>query len=209
MASWNAQYQQEPIEREGTLFSPEDLRYYNGELPEGTPDRIFMAVDPAFGGGDFVSSPIAIQYGEDIYIPSVVYDNGDKQHTQPLLAKAAVDYSVGAMQIEANKSTEAYKEGVEKELKSKNYRMNITTKSAPPTTSKMARIFDKAPDIREHCIFLESGKRDKVYSQFMQNVFSYKITGRNKNDDAPDSLAMLIDMVLHPTNKVIAVKRPC
>ena len=58
MASWAAQYMGEPIERDGALFTPDDFRYYNGELPTDVePDRIFMAVDPAFGGGDFVASP--------------------------------------------------------------------------------------------------------------------------------------------------------
>ena len=68
----------EPIERDGALFTPDDFRYYNGELPTDVePDRIFMAVDPAFGGGDFVASPVCYQYGEDIYVHDVVYDNRD------------------------------------------------------------------------------------------------------------------------------------
>lgn len=209
MASWNAQYQQQPIEREGALFTPDGFRYYNGELPEGEPDGIYMAVDPAFGGGDFVSSPVGVQYGEDIYIPDVVFDNRDKQFTQPALARLAIRNAVKRMQIEANKSTEAYKEGVQTEVKKQGERITITSKAAPPTTSKMTRIFDKAPDIRERCIFLEPKYRNKEYNMFMQNVFSYKITGRNKNDDAPDSLAMLLDMITHPTNKVKAFKRPC
>lgn len=57
MASWDAQYMGEPIERDGALFAPGDFRYYNGVLPEGEPDRVFMAVDPAFGG-DFVASSV-------------------------------------------------------------------------------------------------------------------------------------------------------
>lgn len=209
MASWNAQYQQQPIEREGALFTPDGFRYYNGELPDGEPDAVIMAVDPAFGGGDFVSSPVGVQYGDDIYIPDVVFDKRDKQFTQPALAIMAIKHSVGRMQIEANKSTESYKEGVQAEVKKRQKRISITSKAAPPTTSKMARIFDKAPDIREQCIFLEPKYRNKEYNMFMQNVFSYKITGRNKNDDAPDSLAMLMDMVMHPTNKVTVFKRPC
>lgn len=209
MASWNAQYQQDPIEREGAVFSPEDFRFYNGVLPEGEPDRIFMAVDPAYGGGDYVASPVGVQYGEDVYVVGVVYDNGDKKTTQPLLANLAIKHNAKAMRLEANKSTEGYKDGIADILRQKQYKMTITTKAAPPSTSKLARIFDKAPDIREHFIFLEEGKRDKAYSKFMQNVYSFKIVGKNKNDDAPDSLAMLADMMFHPSNKVEAVKRPC
>lgn len=195
MASWNAQYMGEPIEREGTLFTPNDFRFYNGVLPDEVPDRIFMPVDPAFGGGDFLSSPVCVMYGNDIYIPAVVYTDEDKKITQPLLARTADRYDAAAMQIEANKSTETYRDGVEEELKKLGRKLNLTTKPAPPTKSKEQRIYDKAPDIRERMIFLEEGKRDKAYRLFMQNVYSFKVLGKNTHDDAPDSLAMAIDMV--------------
>ena len=207
MASWQAQYMGEPIERDGALFSPGEFRYYNGVLPDEEPDRVFMAVDPAFGGGDFVASPICFQYGNDIYVHDVVYDSGDKRITQPLLAQAVLKYNVAAMQIEANKSTEAYKDGVQDELKKQDRRINLTTKAAPSDKAKYQRIFDKAPDIRENMIFRESGKRSKAYSLFMQNVFSYKMFAKNKNDDAPDSLAMAMDMVRGSTMRAQVFKR--
>lgn len=208
MASWMAQYMGEPIEREGTLFTPDGFRYYNGVLPEGEPDRKFMAIDPAFGGGDFVAGPIGYQYGQDIYIVDVVYSNEEKNRTQPMIAEKALKHGLSALQIEANKMTLAYKEGVESLLKAKERRLNITTKPAPSTVSKEQRIFDKAPDIRERCIFLEAGKRTREYDQFMQNVFSFKIAGKNKHDDAPDSLAMLMDMAMKPTEMYTVFKRP-
>lgn len=207
MASWQAQYMGEPIERDGALFSPGEFRYYNGVLPDEEPDRVFMAVDPAFGGGDFVASPVCFQYGNDIYVHDVVYDSGDKRITQPLLAQAVIKYNVAAMQIEANKSTEAYKDGVQDELKKQDRRINLTTKAAPSDKAKYQRIFDKAPDIRENMIFRESGKRSKAYSLFMQNIFSYKMFAKNKNDDAPDSLAMAMDMVRGSTMRTQVFKR--
>jgi predicted phage terminase large subunit-like protein len=206
MASWTAQYMGEPIEREGALFTPNDFRYYNGELPKEEPDRIFMAVDPAFGGGDFVASPVCFQYGDDIYVHDVVYSSEDKRTTQPLLANMAIKYNVAAMQIEANKSTESYKEGVEEELKKKDYKLNITSKPAPTDKAKYQRIFDKAPDIRDNMIFRESGKRSKEYSLFMQNVLSYKMFAKNQHDDAPDSLTMAMNMV-RGNNKAEVFKR--
>lgn len=208
MASWDAQYMGNPIEREGALFTPDGMRYYNGVLPDGEPERIFMAVDPAFGGGDFVASPVVYKYGFDLYVHDVVFNNGDKKITQPMLVNAAKRHNVNAMRIEANKSTESYKEEVEKALKSDGYRLNITSKAAPTDKSKMQRIFDKAPDIRDRMVFRESGKRSKEYEQFMQNVFSFKLIGKNKHDDAPDSLAMAIDMDINPVQRVQAFKRP-
>lgn len=205
MASWTAQYMGQPIERDGALFSPGEFRYYNGILPDGEPDRIFMAVDPAFGGGDFVAAPVCFQYGTDIYVHEVVYDDGDKRVTQPLLANAIVKNNVQAAQFEATKATMAYKEGVEELLKAKGYRLNITTKAAPTDKAKFQRIFDKAPEIRENMIFRESGKRDKAYSLFMQNVFSYTMFKKHAHDDAADSLTMAMSMVRTMNGSVVEV----
>ncbi len=207
MASWNAQYMGQPVEREGTLFAPEEMRFYNGQLPLEDPERTFMVVDPAFGGSDFVAAPVCYQYGEDVYVVDVVYDSGDKRVTQPLLAATAQKYGVQSMRIEANKTTEAYKEGVEEEIKKRGYRVTMTSKPAPPMSSKENRIRDKAPDIRLHFIFLEDGLRSKSYSAYMQNVYSFKLTGKNKHDDAPDSLAMAADFAFGIQRRVTIFHR--
>ena len=195
MASWLAQYQGEPIERQGTVFDPSDMRYFNGVLPEEKPDRKFMAIDPAWGGGDYVAAPICYQYGDEIYVVDVVYSNAEKTITQPLLANTIQRYEIEKVQVEANKMTMEFKDGIEDNLKG--YKCTMTTKAAPNNKAKEQRIFDKAPDIREHFIFLEDGKRSKEYSLFMQNVYSFKITGRNKHDDAPDSLCMACDIAFY------------
>ena len=208
MASWLAQYMGEPIERSGALFEPQDMRFYNGVLPDDEPVRVFMAVDPAFGGGDFVASPVCYQYADGaIYVTDVVYSDGDKWITQPLIVKKVLEHNVKAVQIEANKSTASYKEEVEELLKKQGVRVNITTKMAPNNVSKEMRIFDKAPEIREF-YFLEEGKRSKEYSQFMQNVYSFKLTGRNKHDDSVDSLAQAVEMVRSAVGAVSVFKRP-
>lgn len=195
MASWLAQYMGEPIERDGAVFSPDDFRYYNGVLPDGEPDRVFTAVDPAWGGGDFVAAPIICKYGNDLYVVDVVYDNGDKRITQRLVADKIIEHNIAAVQVEATKTTEEYANGIETILSEYGRKVNLTTKTATQTKGgKQQRIFDKAPDIRDRMIFLENGKRSKAYQLFMQNVFSFKMVGKNKNDDAPDSLCMAIEM---------------
>ncbi|MFA5675444.1 MAG: phage terminase large subunit [Christensenellales bacterium] len=210
MASWMAQYMGEPIERSGALFEPDDMRYYNGELPdEEDLVRIFMAVDPAFGGGDYVAAPICYQYSDGrVYVHDVAYSAEDKRITQPLLVNKIKKHNVQAAQFEANKSTASYKEGVEEILRADGYRLNITYKATPNAKNKETRIFDRAPEIRE-LYFLESGKRTKEYSLFMQNLFSFKMNAKNKNDDAPDSLAMAIEMIKGiGSTRVEAVRRP-
>ena len=208
IASWNAQYMGEPIEREGTVFENADMNYYNGELP---PDdkfvRAFMAVDPAFGGGDYTSSPVCLQYTDGVYIPDVVYDNGDKTITIPQIVEKVIAYKVTALRVECNKMTMSYKEELEKALEKKGIKINIQTKAAPNNQSKEARIFDKAPTIRGF-YFLDENKRSKAYTTFMVNVYSFRVTGHNKHDDAPDSLAMAADFIERPqVAKVEAVRR--
>ena len=203
MASWNAVYQQQPIEREGSLFASGDMRFYNGVLPEGDPDRKFMAVDPAFGGGDFTAAPICYQYGEDVYVVDVVYTNGDKRESMPDLEKAVNKWAVSTMQIEANKMTEGYAEELQTLMKNDGVRCTVTTKPAPNNTSKEQRIFERAPEIRESFLFLEHGQRSKRYQQFMDNVFSFTIMKKNKHDDAPDSLAMAASMVFRFQNNYV------
>ena len=208
MASWNAVYQQQPIEREGSLFASGDMRFYNGVLPEGEPARKFMAVDPAFGGSDFTAAPVCYQYDNDIYVVDVVYTDGDKRESIPALAKAVQKWHVGTMQIEANKMTEGYAEELQSFMRNNNVYCTVTTKPAPNNVSKEQRIFDRAPEIRESFLFLENGLRPKHYQQFMDNVFSFTIMKRNKHDDAPDSLAMAASMVFRFQNNFVhAFKR--
>lgn len=208
MASWLAQYQGEPIERSGALFEPQDMRFYNGVLPDEQPTRIFMACDPAFGGGDYTSAPICYQYADGtVYVHDVVFNDGDKRITQPIIIRKIIEHGVQAAQFEANKSTSGYKEEVENKLKEQGYRLNITTKAAPNNVAKEIRIRDKAPEIREF-YFREEGKRSKEYSLFMQNLFSFKVTGKNKHDDAPDSLSQAVEMVRGTYGVISVFKRP-
>lgn len=199
LASWSAQYQGIPIERDGAVFSPDEFTYFDGTLPEEEPDRIFMAIDPAWGGGDFVAGPVCFQYGNTIYVPDVIYSNLGKEKTQPAIAGKVLSNGVKQMYIEGTKTTASFGEGIQKILKENHgYSMVLKTsfKNAlggqASGKNKEQRIFEAASDIKEHMVFLKEGKRPKEYQLFMQNVFGFKITGKNKHDDAPDSLQMAI-----------------
>lgn len=196
MASFSAQYMGEPVERNGTLFDPSTLRYFNGVLPEVEPDKVFMTVDPAWGGGDYVAAPCIVQYGYDLYVVDVVFNNGDKKITQPRIVSTAIKNNVGIMYIEGTRVTSSYADGVSELFNKKGYRINLqtTTKHWGGGGGKAQRIYNVAPDIKERMIFLDEGKRSKEYQAFMMNVFAFTIEGKVKHDDAPDSLAMAVQM---------------
>lgn len=209
MASWFAQYQGVPVDRAGSVFEPDDLRYYNGILPEVDPDRIFMAVDPAWGGGDYCAGPVIYQYDGDLYVADVIFDNADKTVTQPKIASLIEQYGIQAVTIEGTRVTSSYADGVEQILREKGLKVNLQSNTKTwSNTGKEQRIFDKAPDIRTRMVFLASGHRSKEYEQFMQNVYSFKIGAKNKHDDAPDSLAQAISMFQNRSVKAIIMKRP-
>lgn len=204
MASWYAQDQQEPIERQGALFTSGNMKFFEPKdlPPDRAPDRIFMAVDEAYGGGDFVSGPVCLQYDQAFYVIDAVFDDGDKFITRPLIVEMILKYQVQAARFEETKETADYREWIEKELKEKyDYRLNFTGKAAPGTLGKRVRIFDKAPEIRE-MYFLKSEFRSKPYQKFMQNIFSFKMEGKVKHDDGPDSMAQLCMMKVGCGSKV-------
>lgn len=210
MASWMAQYQGQPIERDGAVFAPEQLRYYNGVLPDGDPDRVFMAVDPAWGGGDFTAAPVVYQFGDDLYVADVVYDNGEKNVTQPLIVDAVKRYGVQAVKVEGTKMTASYGEDIDRMLRNDGIRVNMQINTKHFTgNGKRQRIFDKAPEIRERMVFLNDGKRSKAYQMFMTSMFAFTVTGKAaKHDDAADACSMVCDMAFRFANKVEVFSRP-
>lgn len=190
MASWQAQFMGEPIEREGALFEVAEMNYFNGEVTE-TINKRYMAVDTAWGGGDFLSAPVAYDTDEYTYIVDWVYSDGDKYVTRPMVVDCIIRNNVTDITFESNNGGTEYGEWVDNELKNRNYKCTVRYARAPSTKSKEMRIFEAAPEIRD-CYFIENGHRSKMYQLAMNNVFSFRMIGKNKHDDAPDSLAQLI-----------------
>ena len=203
MAGWLAQCQQEPIERDGALFNSENMRFYNGNLPNEPPLKVVSACDVALGGMDYLSMPVAYVYEDgSVYIHDVVYDNSEKKYTMPKVVNAIIENKVTNAFFEANAGGEGYKDEVEQELKKKGYKTNLVSKfaqqmilstgghAAKTHQRKEQRIWDNAEEIRKF-YFRDIGCQSQEYRKFMTNLYSFTMTGKNKNDDSPDSLASL------------------
>ena len=154
-----------------------------------------------------MSAPVLYQYGTECYIVDVVFNDGNKKVTIPLICDMAIKHNVSAMQIEATKATKEFPNDVQQFLADNGRKINITTKAASTQSTKQDRVFAQAPVIMDNFIFLESGKRSKEYQMFMEQLFAFKVVGKNKHDDAPDSLAMAADMVFRQHQKVEVFKR--
>lgn len=183
---------QRPIEKEGLVFAPDNLQYYNGVLPDGDPDNIFFVTDVAWGGGDNLSMPILYEYGGEWYLHDVVYDNRDKTHTKPRVVGKILQHKCRMGRFEANNGGDEYADDVSKMLREVGYSCNISHKKAPTNMSKLTRIEQHAPNIKK-IYFRNEGYRDDDYKRFMRDLTSFSFTAKNKHDDAPDSLGMAVD----------------
>ena len=167
-----------------------------------------MAVcDVAWGGGDSLAMPIAILFGNEVYIPDVIFSDKDKTVTQPLVAGTLQQYLPQQVRFEANNGGTEYADRVDELLRAANVHINITSRRAPTVSSKLSRIIRYAPDIKRFH-FVDDKHSSKAYRAFMREVMSYVVTGKNPHDDAPDSLAQLADFIGDSYGTVKVIDRP-
>lgn len=205
--SWKALYMNQPVEREGLLFPADELRYFNGVLPDGDPDRKLMVMDIAWGGGDFTACPIAYVYGDAVFIPDLVFNNGDKTVTRPEVVGKIIQHKINVVRGEANNGGDEYCDVVDSQLRQQGYHCSVRSQRAPSGQSKLSRIIQYAPDIKRF-YFLDEKHQSKEYKAFMEQVTMFTQLGKVPHDDAPDSLAQLADELYNGISKIEPVKRP-
>ena len=206
-ATWWAKYMGKPYVREGLLFPADELRYFNGVLPDGEPDRKLMVMDIAWGGGDFTACPIAYVYGDAVFIPDLVFNNGDKTVTRPEVVGKIIQHKINVVRGEANNGGDEYCDVVDSQLRQQGYHCSVRSQRAPSGQSKLSRIIQYAPDIKRF-YFLDEKHQSKEYKSFMEQVTMFTQLGKVPHDDAPDSLAQLADELYNGISKIEPVKRP-
>lgn len=211
-ATWCAKYQGNPYVREGLLFPADELRYYNGVLPDGEPMKVAVC-DVAWGGGDSLSMPFAWVCGEDVYVGDVIFSQGDKDITKPIVVGRSKQHMPHRERFEADNGGGEYADDIDRRLRADGVHINITARKAPSNQSKLGRIIQFAPDIKRF-YFLKAGKdesgnsyRSQEYQKFMDELTTFSQTGKNPHDDAPDSLAMLADELFHGVAHIEIGKR--
>ena len=198
--SWECVYQQNPMERDGLLFPASCLKRYL-QLPPTPPDAVVAFCDVAFGSDDFLSFPIGYLWGETGYVVDVIFrKKADYKVTEPMVAAKIVQHGVQIACFEANNGGDVYARDVDDMIKtSSSHRCNITWQNAGNKSSKLVRIIQFAPDIKQWYYkdaSLYSVKDD--YGRFMANLTTFVQTGSSKNDDAPDSMAGMCKMCKIP-----------
>ena len=187
-ASWRALYMNEPIEREGQLYSDEELRKYF-ELPDREPDAILAVCDTKDKGTDYAFLPVFYQYGQDYYLDDCVCDNGTPEAVEARIVNALVGHKVQMARFESNSAGGRVARDAQKAVKERGGRCHITTKYT--TENKETKVIVNSPWVKEHVLFNEEKiKKNKEYRLMYQFLTGYTMAGKNKHDDVPDGMAM-------------------
>ncbi len=196
---WMAKFMQMPYVREGLLFPPDELRYYNGILPEGD-SRVVSAVDVAWGGGDSLSMPIGREYENgDVYIFAWVHNKGKKEDTLPLVTGQIINNEIRQIRFEGNNGGELYRKYIDERLKEHGYKCSTSDRKAPGQMAKMEKIIAYSGDIKRRFVFLEESQWSQEYRDAMEELNMFVTIGKNVHDDAADALTQL-DMFIEGGN---------
>ena len=195
-ASWRSLYCNEPIEREGRLYDPEEMRRYSA-LPEREPDSILSICDTKEQGDDFAVMPIVYQYGQDFYIADFVCYNGKVEVIEGLIVEGLLKHKVKVCQVESNRGGTLFAQSITEKLRAAGGSTQITTKWTQ--SNKETRIIINSTWVKNHCLFrYESDYRtDKEYRTAMNLLFSYSMAGKNKHDDVPDVMALMAEFCMN------------
>lgn len=222
-AEWMAKFMQKPYVREGLLFPLDELRYFNGVLPDGD-FRIVACVDVAWGGGDSLSMPIGAEYENgDVYIFDWVFSGEAKEITLPIVAGKIIENEIRQIRFEGNTGGDLYCQYIDERLREHNYKCSCTSKKAPTKISKMEKIVAYSGDIKRKFVFLRANKiskeekdndikhgikryyRSTEYQKAMDEVGMFVTIGKNAHDDAVDGLTQL-EMFLDSGNTLASVQ---
>ena len=201
---WMAKYQQAPFVREGLTFPIEELRFFDGNVPD-TACKTLAALDPAFGSGDSLSMPICKDYGDDKYIVDWVHDKRTVAYTIPLVADKIEEHTITELKIEKNRGGDLFAEQLQKELDARKIRhCRITLENAPVKMSKEDKISGYSDFIKRHFQFLTVRKwtedsnyvyvASEQYRKAVDEMTMFSAEGTQKNDDAADSITQLAMM---------------
>ena len=206
---FESEFQQQPFEAKGLLFNKDELNYFF-ELPKDRdPDTIIAVGDTAESGSDSTSMPVAMIYGNAVYIVDVVFDDSPAEVTKPECAKCLIENKVASAVFESNNAGQYYARDVDQIIRGRGYSVGIRTKRT--ISNKQTRIEFASDNIKKNFYFKHPStyKRGSQYWNFMKEVTTYTRSGKVPHDDAPDSLSLLENEIrMLSGGKVEVFKRP-
>ena len=188
---FQANYYGEPIDLQGCLYK--DLKTYS-ELPKDTEgnfiyDHIINYTDTADEGDCFLCSIDAVVNGKDIYLINAYYTQDGMEITEQKTAEMLNNDNVNIAHIESNNGGKGFARQVIAKLLSLNSQTVVIW--FHQSANKIARILSNAFYIMEN-VYFPVGWRHK-WPLFYKAITEYQRQGKNKYNDAPDTLTGLVE----------------
>lgn len=182
---WLAEYQQEPIDLKGRLFSEVQkisLDEYNQRVKIDKVDGFISYIDVADEGKDYTAAAIAAIVGNRVYIVDYLFTRENTDVAIPLAAAMLNKWGVAYCRVESNSMGAMFARHLQKQTTTRILQVRNTQ-------NKITRIIMQSAFILNNFEFVEVP--GPQCSQFIANIESFSKEGKNKNDDAPDTLAGL------------------
>lgn len=194
-AIFAANYHQTPVDIQGRLYK--ELKTYT-DVPQdeqGYPlfEEILNYTDTADLGNDYLSSIVAGRYKGQLYVLDVLYTKDGMEQTEPQTAALLATNKVNRSTIESNNGGRGFARNVERLLWEVHQSRQTAIEWMHQSKNKQARILTHATFIMNN-VFFPINWRDK-WPDFYKAITSYQKEGKNKNDDAPDALTGLAEMI--------------
>lgn len=184
----SANYQQEPIDLKGTLYK--DLKTYS-QLPVF--EQIINYTDTADEGNDFLCSIVAGVYQGEAYLLDVYYTKEGMEVTEKETASFFVRNKVNRARIESNNGGRGFARSVKRIIWETFETKSVVIKWFHQNKNKKARILTNSSFVMEH-VYFPANWRDR-WPEFYKAITEYQREGKNRHDDAPDTLTGIAEMV--------------
>ena len=191
----SANYQQEPIDIKGRLYSTfktyDDVPRDTGGHPLFTSVKAY--VDTADTGEDFLCAIVYGVYAKEAYVLDVLYTKAPMEETEPLAAQMLYKNGVNIADIESNSGGRGFARSVERHLR-ETYGSNKTViRPFHQSRNKAARILSNATWVMGH-IYFPANWRDR-WPEYYDAMTRYQREGKNKHDDAPDATTGIAEKI--------------
>jgi predicted phage terminase large subunit-like protein len=191
----SANYQQEPIDIKGKLYS--SFKTYT-ELPKDENGNLLFTsirnyTDTADQGDDYLCSINYGIYNGEAYVLNVLYTKAPMEETEPAVAKMLYEDNVNIADIESNNGGRGFARAVERILQEK-YQSNKTRINwFHQSKNKIARILSNSTWVMDHIYFPVNWK-DR-WPEYYEAMNTYQREGKNQHDDAPDATTGIAEKI--------------
>lgn len=182
-----ANYQQEPIDVKGRLYS--HIKTYTDIPRDSKGNNLFKYIlnytDTADTGSDYLCSICYGMYESTYYILDVLYTKESMEVTEPATAQMLTNNNVGNALIESNNGGRGFSRNVIRELKALG---NTHTKIQWffQSKNKISRILSNSTGVMQNVLFPVNW--EDRWPDFAEAIRKYQKEGKNAHDDAPDAL---------------------